>query len=354
MARRTIRARRASPYLLYLVIAFSLLTVAAAVGWGWMYSLKSQDEQNAFGRARVEAPGANVQDLWRAVTEGHIEKDSFYDEKGADLFDMTLAQKDLAEKYRFEITQLSQRLTGDDFATQRGLSHEDLRAVCAVASLTDLDRDSIAAAITKLSEDRPVAARRAYHGPRQAGDTIKPATDGQRGLICKLVSECVVAGEQPHVLDARLWSEFRYKPFCPMTTFTASQIIQALLAWKSNRQRAIMRERISDGLGSIQQAGVRPARPDLRHNSRHAGGDGQCAASDLPCVARARETPSGGCAAGGPGLLGGHLRQGAHADLGDPGCPAAESPGLSSPAVTGSPARTHNSALATSPEPVPF
>ena len=120
MARRTIRARRASPYLLYLVIAFSLLTVAAAVGWGWMYSLKNQDEQNAFGRARVEAPGANVQDLWRQVAEGRIEKDSFYDEKGADLFDMVLAQKDLADKYRFEITQLSQRLTGDDFATQQG------------------------------------------------------------------------------------------------------------------------------------------------------------------------------------------------------------------------------------------
>ena len=120
MARRTIRARRASPYLLYLVIALSLLTVAAAVGWGWMYSLKQQGEQNAFGRARIEVPGANMQELWRQVAEGRIEKDSFYEEKGTNLYDMVLAQKDVADKYRFEITQLSQRLTGDDFATQQG------------------------------------------------------------------------------------------------------------------------------------------------------------------------------------------------------------------------------------------
>jgi len=120
MARRTIRAQRASPYLLYLVIAFSLLTVAAAVGWGWMYSLKNQDEQFAFGRNRVEAPGASVQELWRQVAEGRIEKDSFYDEKATDLYDLVLAQKDLADKYRFEITQLSQRLIGDDFGTQQG------------------------------------------------------------------------------------------------------------------------------------------------------------------------------------------------------------------------------------------
>jgi hypothetical protein len=120
MARRTIRARRASPYLLYLVIAFSILTVAAAVGWGWMYSLKNQDEQNAFGRQRVESPGANVQDLWRQVAEGRLEKDSFFDEKATNLYDMAVAQKDLADKYRFEITQLTQRLIGDDFATQQG------------------------------------------------------------------------------------------------------------------------------------------------------------------------------------------------------------------------------------------
>jgi hypothetical protein len=161
MARRTIRARRASPYLLYLVIAFSLLTVAAAVGWGWMYSLKNQAEQTAFGRARIEAPGANIQDLMSQVAQGKVEKDSLYEEKAGDLYDMVLAQKEWADRYIFDAKQLAQRLTGDDFATQQG---QQLRQSVA---------DTLKAAATLL-EDAGKNLQKSYQvGPEGATGEVK-------------------------------------------------------------------------------------------------------------------------------------------------------------------------------------
>ena len=61
MAKRTIRARRASPYLLYLVIAFSVLTVVCAVGWGWTWSVLNQDRLSTFPtESLLNAAGAGT------------------------------------------------------------------------------------------------------------------------------------------------------------------------------------------------------------------------------------------------------------------------------------------------------
>ncbi len=127
---------------------------------------------------------------------------------------------------------------------ERGL-WDDRHAVCGVASLSDLTRDQAHELIQRLADDGPrrasrlptIAARRAYHGPRHAGGVVKPATAAQRALLSNLKSEILTLGEPSHVLDGRLWSQFRYRDGCALSTFTASQIVQALLAWKSNLLR---------------------------------------------------------------------------------------------------------------------
>jgi len=123
----------------------------------------------------------------------------------------------------------------------------DRHQVCGVDSLADLTHDQAHTLIDRLRVGwasrppavAPVAARRAYHGPRQSGGVIQPATDAQRTKIDELLAECVIAGEPRHVLAARLWSQFRYADGCPMSRFTASQVVQCLLAWKSNLLRRV-------------------------------------------------------------------------------------------------------------------
>ena len=113
MARRMIRARRASPYLLYLVIAFSVLTVACAVGWGWMYSKANQTEMNVFGQVRIENAAGDTEGLWRNLLDA-------YRDDGANLQDVIEKKDERANVYRSDIQQLTERLTGDPFSTQRG------------------------------------------------------------------------------------------------------------------------------------------------------------------------------------------------------------------------------------------
>jgi len=113
MARRMIRARRASPYLLYLVIAFAVLTVACAVGWGWMYSKANQTELHVFGQVRIENAGGDTEGLWRTLLDTHSED-------GPNLWDVIEKKTKVANEYRGEILRLSTRLTGDVFDTQHG------------------------------------------------------------------------------------------------------------------------------------------------------------------------------------------------------------------------------------------
>lgn len=113
MARRMIRARRASPYLLYLVIALSVLTVACAIGWGWMYSKKNQTDLNVFGQARIENSAGDLEGLWRSLLDANKED-------GDTLQDVIEKKDQLANVYRSEIQRLTERLTGDPFSAQRG------------------------------------------------------------------------------------------------------------------------------------------------------------------------------------------------------------------------------------------
>ena len=116
MARRMIRARRTSPYLLYLVIAFAVLTVACAVGWGWTYSQKSEALRRTFGAQRVEATPDTTQ-LWRQALEQH--KDD-----GDNLLEIIKNKEERANVYRKEIQRLTERLSGDAYTNQFG---EELR-----------------------------------------------------------------------------------------------------------------------------------------------------------------------------------------------------------------------------------
>ena len=116
MARRMIRARRTSPYLLYLVIAFAVLTVVCAVGWGWMYSQKEEALRRTFGEARLKSTPDTTQ-LWRRSLEA-------YKDDGNNLLDIIEAKEERANLYRKEITRLTERLSGDPFSNQFG---EELR-----------------------------------------------------------------------------------------------------------------------------------------------------------------------------------------------------------------------------------
>ena len=115
MARRTIRARRASPYLLYLVIAFALLTVICVIGWALAYSNRNQDQANTFGLERVQRAAENKSDLFQEV----FTKDD-YKNQGSTLVDILEARNRLAAEYRSEIQHLTAQLMGDPFDTKHG------------------------------------------------------------------------------------------------------------------------------------------------------------------------------------------------------------------------------------------
>jgi len=113
MARRMIRARRASPYQLYLLIAFVVISVGLGVGLAWMWSLMDQHNVNTFGLERLERAKEAGRDIWREVLDK-------YQGEGATLVDVIEAKEKLANEYRFEIHRLTDRLLGDPFSTQQG------------------------------------------------------------------------------------------------------------------------------------------------------------------------------------------------------------------------------------------
>ena len=113
MARRMIRARRASPYQLYLLIAFVVISVGLGVGLAWTWSLMNQHNVNTFGLERLKRAKESGRDVWREVLDK-------YQGEGAALVDVIEAKEKLANEYRFEIQRLTDRLLGDPFSTQQG------------------------------------------------------------------------------------------------------------------------------------------------------------------------------------------------------------------------------------------
>ena len=109
MARRTIRARRSSPYLIALVIIFAVLFVAAAIGWGWTWNTRNEELALTFGQQFVDRC---------AQTEKNpiAEVRSMYGDPGtpsATIVDIIKFHKDQADAYRSDIPRLTQPLTGD-------------------------------------------------------------------------------------------------------------------------------------------------------------------------------------------------------------------------------------------------
>jgi len=149
MARRTIRARRASPYLLYLVIAFSILMVVAAIWGAWMYSIKNQTELNAFGPQRLADAKANEADLWRQVFDK-------YQGDGANLLDIIEAKERVADEYRTEIHRLTERLAGDPYTTQQ---KQQLRQ--SVSDILKASSDTLAQASAVLQRSYQVGSQQA-------------------------------------------------------------------------------------------------------------------------------------------------------------------------------------------------
>jgi hypothetical protein len=113
MARRMIRARRASPYQLYLLIAFVVISVGLGVGLAWTWSLMDQHNVNTFGLERLTRAKESGRDIWREVLDK-------YQGEGAALVDVIEAKEKLANEYRSEIQRLTERLLGDPFSTQQG------------------------------------------------------------------------------------------------------------------------------------------------------------------------------------------------------------------------------------------
>jgi hypothetical protein len=112
MARRTIHARRASPYLIYLVIAFAVLMVGGWVGFGYMYSLKSKAEIAVFGQKRVDDPNANIDDMWDKLS-------GKYKDEGT-LQDALEARQKTVVDFQSETRRLMEKIAGDTFANDTG------------------------------------------------------------------------------------------------------------------------------------------------------------------------------------------------------------------------------------------
>ncbi len=153
MARRTIRARRSSPYLIALVVVFAVLFVAAAIGWGWTWNTRNEELATIFGQAFVD-------NCAQREKSPIMEVRSLYgDENTRDktLVEMMRYYKDTADAYRSDIPRLTQQLTGDVPSAMQG---EQLRGAASLAVNTaNSALDSAAQTLTKSYADAPGAEK---------------------------------------------------------------------------------------------------------------------------------------------------------------------------------------------------
>jgi hypothetical protein len=106
MARRTIRAQRSSPYLIALVVIFSVLFVAAAVGWGWTWSIRNEELAKVFGQQRLD----QAKDTDQLFAEWAKKGEPFGKTLLVDIID---AEEVQTKEYRSQIPPLIQRLSGE-------------------------------------------------------------------------------------------------------------------------------------------------------------------------------------------------------------------------------------------------
>ncbi len=116
MARRMIRARHASPYMLYLVIAFAILTVAGWILAAWMYTEKEDTLRKVFGEQTLRTT-KDTTALWNDLLQT-------YKDDGSTLVEIIESKEERANVFRNEIQHLAERLSGDPLTNQYG---EELR-----------------------------------------------------------------------------------------------------------------------------------------------------------------------------------------------------------------------------------
>lgn len=124
-------------------------------------------------------------------------------------------------------------------ARQKGLTHEDLRAVCGVASLKELTLDDANRVLARLNADRPDGTRSrsavSRRLPRLQPGVIRSATANQRAYIGKLLEKL---GRLDHPPDW-LWSTYHIKSVADdaFDTRVAHKIIQQLYRWCAKEGR---------------------------------------------------------------------------------------------------------------------
>ncbi len=171
MARRTIRARRASPYQLYLLIAFILIAVTFGVLFAWIINVKGGLEINVFGTERIEEAKVQKIDLWAELFDKY---------PGAtNLVDLLESKTRLVTEYETEIHRLLERITGDPFATQ---SRDELRAT--VTEAWNSSGDLLAQTTETLRTSYPVLQN------TQEGADIRPQSlqSALRALMVRVES----------------------------------------------------------------------------------------------------------------------------------------------------------------------
>jgi hypothetical protein len=149
MARRTIRARRASPYQLYLLIFFIVTTVAFAVLSALAWSKVSQHNIDTFGQAwidRAEEAGENPWDVYFRR----------YGDEGTNVVDALQKNLQQTEEYESEIHRLTERLVGDPYDTQKG---DNLRQ--SVSDTLVITNDQMVEAAQTLAQSYQVVPQEA-------------------------------------------------------------------------------------------------------------------------------------------------------------------------------------------------
>lgn len=112
MARRTIQARRASPYLLYLLIAFVILTLVFAVLFIFTLNRWGSEQVLVFGEGRIQDAKETDADLWMDLTSRYPEL------QDTNLVNVLDARDKLADEYQSEIHRLLEVLTAEPYQDQ--------------------------------------------------------------------------------------------------------------------------------------------------------------------------------------------------------------------------------------------
>jgi len=191
MARRTIRARRASPYLLYLVIALSILVVACAVGWAWTYSLRNEGLLQVFGEQALRQLGERGIDPFKDVREKYPE------DANLTFIGMLEKRDQLAKEYRSEIQRLTDRLVNNPFTTQEG---DVLRT--SVSNVMQSTGDLLAAASQTLTRSYQV-------GAEQPGEIKATSAEDAIRSLMKRVDALVLLARQDQTTAANLETQIK-------------------------------------------------------------------------------------------------------------------------------------------------